>query len=76
VVTTLRGINAFMNKSTYTLEHFDYHRKKLGIGRGLETIGETRFGMIYWSGKSVQRGLPAFRAIISDEALGIDIPVR
>jgi hypothetical protein len=76
VIATVRGIIAFMNKSTYAQEHFDYQRRRLGIGRGLETIGETRFGMIFWSGKSVLRGLPAFKAIMSDETLCIHIPVR
>ena len=64
-----------MNKSTYSMEHFNYQRKKMGISRGLETIGETRFGTLYWSGKSVLRGLPALKAIAADEELQIKITV-
>jgi hypothetical protein len=59
----------------YAQEHFNYQRKKLGIARGLEMIGETRFGSIYWSGESVLRGFPALRAIVADKALQIDLPV-
>ncbi|KAF8451153.1 ribonuclease H-like domain-containing protein [Boletus edulis BED1] len=57
----------------YAMEHFDYERTKLGITRGLEGIGNTRFATMYWAGKSVQRGLPALQAIVEDDALGIDI---
>jgi hypothetical protein len=57
------------------MECFDHQRQKMGIGRGLETIGETRFGTIYWSGESVMRGLPALKVIVEDEDLQIHIPV-
>jgi hypothetical protein len=57
------------------MEHFDYQRKKMEISRGLETIGETRFGTLYWSGKSILRGLPALKAITAIEELQITIPV-
>ena len=64
-----------MSRSTYATEHFDFQREKVGITRGLETIGETRFGTVYWSGESVVRGMPAFKVIIEDETLEIQIPV-
>jgi hypothetical protein len=47
----------------------------MGIHRGLESIGETRFGTLYWSGQSILRGLPALKEIIANEALQIHIPV-
>ena len=75
VIHQIRTILAFMSQSSYAMEHFDHQRDQLGISRGLESIGETRFGTIYWAGRSVQRGLPAFRAIIEDESLGINIAV-
>lgn len=64
-----------MHRSTYSMEHYDYQRRKLNISRGLETVGDTRFGTIYWAAESVRRGLPAFRAIVADESLGISISV-
>jgi hypothetical protein len=57
------------------MEHFDYQRKKMEISRGLEMIGETRFGTLYWSGKSILRGLPVLKAITAIEELQITIPV-
>ena len=64
-----------MNKSTYTMEHFDHQRQMLCIGHGLETVGETRFGTMYWCGQAVLRELLAFKVIANDEALQIRIPV-
>ncbi|KAI6014155.1 hypothetical protein BKA83DRAFT_4499755 [Pisolithus microcarpus] len=52
-----------MSHSTYSMEHFNHQRARLGVCCGLEYIGETRFGTIYWSALSVQRGLPAFAAL-------------
>ncbi|KIJ07798.1 hypothetical protein PAXINDRAFT_89809 [Paxillus involutus ATCC 200175] len=69
----IRTILAFMSRSSYAMEHFDHKRHLLGIARGLEAIGDTRFGTLYWAGRSIQRGLPAFRAIIEQESLGISI---
>ena len=57
------------------MENFDAQRVRMGISRGLEGIGETRFGTLYWAGRSLQCGLPAFQAIVEDAALGITIGV-
>jgi hypothetical protein len=57
------------------MEQFDDCRKKMNISRGLEKLGDTRFGILYWVGKSVLRGLPALKAIAEDETLQIKIPV-
>ncbi|KAH7917067.1 hypothetical protein BV22DRAFT_1027014, partial [Leucogyrophana mollusca] len=75
VIKQVRTILVFMSRSSYASEHFDFERSRLGIRRGLEGIGETRFGTIYWAALSVQRGLPAFQAIVENEQLGIDIAV-
>jgi hypothetical protein len=75
VTTNLRQVLAFMSKSSYAMEHFDYECTKLGITRGIEGIGNTCFATMYWAGKSVQRGLPALQAIVENDTLGIDISV-
>jgi predicted metal-binding transcription factor (methanogenesis marker protein 9) len=74
-INQLCHILSFMSRSGYATEHYNHEWSKLGITRGLEAIGDTCFGTIYWAGKSVQRGLPAFQAIVENEALGIDITV-
>jgi hypothetical protein len=65
-----------MSLSSYTLAYFDEARKDLHIPRGLISIGETRFGSIYWSLNSVLDGMPAFRKIIQQPNLGIESEVR
>ncbi|KAG1846510.1 hypothetical protein C8R48DRAFT_677837 [Suillus tomentosus] len=59
----LRKVLSFMNKSGYAMEHFNYQCNMLKIGCGLEKISKTRFTNIHWSAASLQRGLPAMRAI-------------
>ncbi|KAG2131747.1 hypothetical protein DEU56DRAFT_953211, partial [Suillus clintonianus] len=73
VIQQVRTILAHMSRSSYTMEHYDQKRADLGISRGLEAIGDTRFGTIYWAALSIQRGLPAFQAVVEDTDLGIDI---
>lgn len=64
-----------MYHSTYTMEHFNYQHTQLNILRGLEKPGKTRFTGVYHVGVSIQRGLPAFRAIVNDDNLNININV-
>jgi len=65
-----------MSFSTYTLDFFDLAREELGIGRGLQSIGETRFLIIYWSIDSVLQGFPAFTKIARERIKnGIDSEV-
>ena len=62
---------AFMSQSTYTMDQFDDARQRLNIGRGLEAIGETRFGTIYWSLASLLRGFPAMVQVVKNPELVI-----
>ena len=61
-----------MSLSTYTLDHFDRARQECKINRGLQSIGETRFALIYWSLQSVLDGFPAFVKIAGDVNNGVD----
>ncbi|KAI9452027.1 hypothetical protein F5148DRAFT_1277633 [Russula earlei] len=61
-----------MGVSTYTLDWFDVACKDLHIQCGLHSVGETRFGTIYWSLNSVVQGIPVFTKIICNPGLGID----
>ncbi|KAG0706780.1 hypothetical protein DFH29DRAFT_797843 [Suillus ampliporus] len=62
-----------MSHSTFAADHFDHQCALLNIGQGLGGISITQFGTLYWAALSVQRGIPAFQAIIRDESLGIEI---
>ena len=65
-----------MSLSSYTLAYFDEAREDLHIERGLISIGETRFGSIYWSLNSVLDGMPAFKQIMREHiSLGIESEV-
>ncbi|KAI9439496.1 hypothetical protein F5148DRAFT_1293675 [Russula earlei] len=61
-----------MGLSTYTLDWFDVAHKDLHIQHSLQSVGETRFGTIYWSLDSAVQGIPAFTKIVSNPGLGID----
>ncbi|KAF8902221.1 ribonuclease H-like domain-containing protein, partial [Gymnopilus junonius] len=75
VIGQLRDLLAFMSLSSYTLVYFDEAREDLHIERGLISIGETRFGSIYWSLNSVLDGMPAFKKVMQEQSLGIDSEV-
>ena len=64
-----------MSHSSYAMEHFNHQLDQLHIMRGLEAIGNTQFGAIYWAGRSIQCCLLAFCAIVEDESLGVNISV-
>ncbi|EED78338.1 predicted protein [Postia placenta Mad-698-R] len=65
VISDMRAILAFMNKSTYTMEHFNDACKSLNITIGLAAIGDTRFATLTWTAISVRECLPAFRKIVA-----------
>ncbi|KAJ7720009.1 hypothetical protein B0H16DRAFT_1700044 [Mycena metata] len=59
-----------MSLSSYSQDWYDAAREDLKISRGLQSVGETRFGTIYWSLDSVLRGIDAFvlrRHFLDDE---------
>lgn len=62
------------------MEHFNHKRGLLsippcGVWKGL--VIPARFGTIYWATRSVQRSLPALRAIVEDDkGLRVNISVR
>ncbi|KAI0725715.1 hypothetical protein C8Q72DRAFT_785068, partial [Fomitopsis betulina] len=75
LIEHLKVILQYMKSSTYTLEHFNDARVELKITQGLESIGKTQFSSYTWTGESVRRCIPVFRAIIQNAHLGIDIAV-
>ncbi|KAF9497338.1 hypothetical protein BDN71DRAFT_1429525 [Pleurotus eryngii] len=71
-ITSLHDVLAFMSLSTYTLDHFDDACKKLGIGCGLEGVGETQFETVYWSLKSLIRSMDALKKVVHNKKLAIE----
>ena len=76
VISQIQGVLAFMSHSSYAREHFDHIHSRLGISRGLESIGDTCFGTIFWAALSIQQGLPAFQTLVENPSLHIEIGVR
>ncbi|KAL5529774.1 hypothetical protein ACEPAG_5761 [Sanghuangporus baumii] len=59
IVKNLRRIIKFFSNSTKASARLARQRKQLGISRGIEKIGKTRFGTLYLSALSVQRNYHA-----------------
>ncbi len=76
MLSDVKAILTFMHQSTYSMEHFNSARQELKISTGLSHIVNTRFWTYVSAVDSVNKCLPAFRAIIEDKKLGIDIAVR
>ncbi|KAI0356376.1 hypothetical protein OH77DRAFT_1401645 [Trametes cingulata] len=74
MIQNVKEIVTYMHHSTYTMEHYEDARKSLKIRTGLARIGTTRFWTYVSAAESVYNGLPAFRAIIANEELKIEIP--
>ncbi|KAJ6524605.1 hypothetical protein DFH09DRAFT_1329373 [Mycena vulgaris] len=68
----LDDVSRVSQTGEYFAELLAKARKGLGISRGLQSVGETRFATIYWSFDSVLRGIPEFSSIVRNRALGID----
>ncbi|KAJ7237618.1 ribonuclease H-like domain-containing protein, partial [Mycena rebaudengoi] len=76
IIAEIKGLLAFMSLSTYSHDWFDTAREELKISRGLQSVGETRFGTICWSLDSILRGIPVFISIVRNPKLGIESEVR
>ncbi|OSX62531.1 hypothetical protein POSPLADRAFT_1140739 [Postia placenta MAD-698-R-SB12] len=76
VISDMRAILAFMNKLTYMMEHFNDAHKYLNITIGLAAIGDTQFTTLTWTTISVWECLPAFRKIVAQRELNIEIVSR
>jgi hypothetical protein len=60
-ILTIHGVLKKFHKSHLGKSELGAARKHFSIGRGLETIGKTRFGTIILTARSVQRNLPAIK---------------
>ena len=71
----VRALVKFMSQSSLAGEPFERAREHHKIGRGLETIGNTRFATTMWSADSVHHCIPAFREVVKDHGNEINIAV-
>ncbi|KIO32093.1 hypothetical protein M407DRAFT_67168 [Tulasnella calospora MUT 4182] len=68
-IETVRRLLQFFHHSTAATNRFRTTLDKLGISRGLGTIGNTRFATVYYACNSVLRCLPALYELIGVDKL-------
>ncbi|KAJ7078266.1 hypothetical protein C8R44DRAFT_97413 [Mycena epipterygia] len=62
----------YFSHSTYSATHLKALRVIRDINEGLEKIGKTRFGTLYWAGYSLLRCLPPIVELIQSGIINVD----
>ncbi|TFY58563.1 hypothetical protein EVJ58_g6337 [Rhodofomes roseus] len=71
IIKHVRKTVKFFKKSTFGKSHLRRRRQKLKIGRGVVSIGKTRFGTMWHSSESVRRCLPAIEGLCREKIVTI-----
>ncbi|KAJ7081062.1 hypothetical protein C8R44DRAFT_653314, partial [Mycena epipterygia] len=65
VILKTRETITYFSQSTYSATHLKAMRVILDINKGLEKIGKTRFGTLYWAGYALDRCLPPISELVT-----------
>ncbi|EIW85772.1 hypothetical protein CONPUDRAFT_25842, partial [Coniophora puteana RWD-64-598 SS2] len=76
VIRKVQRTLKFFKKSTHATSHLKAARKEQGIGRGLVSVGKTRFVMLYHAGRSVQRCYPAIESIVTKKTVTLPVCLK
>ncbi|CAK5275996.1 unnamed protein product, partial [Mycena citricolor] len=68
----IRDIVSHFSQSTMSSTHLDGMRVILDINHGLEKIGKTRFGTIYWAGSALMPVMPAISALANSGVVAVN----
>ncbi|KAJ7256409.1 ribonuclease H-like domain-containing protein [Mycena rebaudengoi] len=68
----MRMTITYLSHSTYSATHLEAMRVIMGINKGFEKVGKTRFGTLYWSGYSLLRCLPGISELIKLGIIDVD----
>jgi hypothetical protein len=68
----MRTTITYFSHSTYSATHLKALRVILEINKGLETVGKTRFGTLYWAGYALQRCIPGISELIQSGVIDVD----
>ncbi|KAF9021143.1 hypothetical protein BDZ89DRAFT_1071717 [Hymenopellis radicata] len=71
-IVRMKGTIRYFSKSNYGSTHMRALRVTLEINKGLEKVGKTRFGTIYWAGYALQRCLPAITELLNSNVILTD----
>ncbi|KAJ7049280.1 ribonuclease H-like domain-containing protein, partial [Mycena amicta] len=63
-ISTMKGTIKYFSKSTHSATHLSAVRVTHDVNKGLEKVGKTRFGTIYWSGYSVKRCWDSMKQLV------------
>ncbi|KAF7295941.1 DUF659 family protein [Mycena chlorophos] len=69
VIENFKGAIKHFSQSLYASTHLRAVRVSRDINRGLETVGNTRFATLYWSGYSFERCLPAIVQLVESHVV-------
>lgn len=64
VILIVRGVIKKFHQSHIGTTELDKAKTELSIGRGLESIGKTRFGTTVIGARSVERNVPAIKTVV------------
>ncbi|KAJ7256435.1 hypothetical protein C8J57DRAFT_1473059 [Mycena rebaudengoi] len=68
----MRMTITYLSHSTYSATYLEAMRVIMGINKGFEKVGKTRFGTLYWSGYSLLRSLPGISELIKLGIIDVD----
>lgn len=76
IISDLRRTLTFFSHSDHTVNVLLEKRLGMGVGRGLESIGTTRFATITISAVSMRRCLPALREACTSNRIVVEVSHR
>ncbi|KAJ7256333.1 ribonuclease H-like domain-containing protein [Mycena rebaudengoi] len=68
----MRIMLTYFSHSSYSTTHLKAMRVILQINKGLEKIGKTRFGTLYWASYSLLRCLPPITELVNSGVINVD----
>ncbi|KAJ6596567.1 hypothetical protein B0H10DRAFT_2167745 [Mycena sp. CBHHK59/15] len=72
VISKMRETITYFSQSTHSATHLNALRVILSVNHGLEKIGKTRFGTLYWAGYALLPNLPLISDLITTGVINTD----
>lgn len=75
-LTTTKKVVKYFSHSTRNASKLSSMRSEMGIARGLEKVGKTRFATNYWSALSVERNMTLVCKLVEEGSAEIKVRDR
>jgi hypothetical protein len=72
-INVMRGVIAKFHKSHLGATELEFAHVECGIGRGLTTIGKTRFGTLIFAAWALQHNLPALKRVVERDIFDLAV---